>query len=189
MAPNPVPLDFDVSDRAVLLLSLTLGHAAQRRGIWLGLVESCTGGLAASWVTQVWGSSAWFEGGVVTYSNAMKELLVAVSPEALAQHGAVSAPIAAQMAAGFACRLDGLGRKLMVASVTGVAGPAGGTNLKPVGTVWFGWDARGCGPVNPPSRTQLCRFAGDRHRIQRQAAWWALSGLASWLMAQPRETA
>ena len=173
----------------MLLLSLTLGHAAQRRGIWLGLVESCTGGLAASWVTQVWGSSAWFEGGVVTYSNAMKELLVAVSPEALAQHGAVSAPIAAQMAAGFACRLDGLGRKLMVASVTGVAGPAGGTNLKPVGTVWFGWDARGCGPVNPPSRTQLCRFAGDRHRIQRQAAWWALSWLANWLMAQPRETA
>ena len=160
MAPNPVPLDFDVSDRAVLLLSLTLGHAAQRRGIWLGLVESCTGGLAASWVTQVWGSSAWFEGGVVTYSNAMKELLVAVSPEALAQHGAVSAPIAAQMAAGFACRLDGLGRKLMVASVTGVAGPAGGTNLKPVGTVWFGWDARGCGPVSPPRGPSCANLQG-----------------------------
>jgi nicotinamide-nucleotide amidase len=175
--------NFDVSPREALLLGLAVGWAAQRQGASIGLVESCTGGLAASWVTRLAGSSAWFEAGLVTYSNAMKTRLVAVPIEALAQHGAVSEVVARAMASGLVSVLQPVRPQVCVAAITGVAGPGGGSAAKPVGTVWFGWAGQGQGQSEV--RTQCVQFAGERIRVQRQSAWWALAGLTSWLMAKP----
>ena len=100
--PNPPhsPAFFSPSERAVFTLGLELGALAQFRGVRLGLAESCTGGLASAWMTAVSGSSQWFEGGVVSYSNALKAALLAVPPELLAHYGAVSLPVAEAMASG-----------------------------------------------------------------------------------------
>lgn len=182
-AERPLHANFDVSPREALLLGLALGWAAQRQGASIGLVESCTGGLAASWVTRLAGSSAWFEAGLVTYSNAMKTRLVGVPTEALAQHGAVSEVVARAMASGLVSVLQPVRPQVCVAAITGVAGPSGGSAAKPVGTVWFGWAGQGQGQSEV--RAQCVQFAGERIRVQRQSAWWALAGLTSWLMAKP----
>ncbi|MGA0898172.1 MAG: CinA family protein [Burkholderiaceae bacterium] len=183
LADQPLHADFDVSPREALLLGLALGWAAQRRGVSIGLVESCTGGLAASWVTRLAGSSAWFEAGLVTYSNAMKTRLVGVPTEALAQEGAVSEVVARAMARGLVAVLQPASPQVCVAAITGVAGPTGGSTAKPVGTVWFGWAGHDHGLTE--ERAQRVQFAGERIRVQRQSAWWALAGLTSWLMAKP----
>ncbi len=160
------------------VLAYSVGFAFQRRCARLMLAESCTGGLAASWVTSIPGSSHWFDGGVVSYANAAKTLFLGVSPETLAAHGAVSHHVAAAMVTGLKViqheRLPAThpGQRL-AASITGVAGPGGGSSEKPVGCVFFGWsDASGV-------ETARQVFTGDRASIQRQAAFFALSGLVS----------
>lgn len=139
----------------------------QAQGLTCATAESCTGGGVGSAITAVPGSSAVFAGGVISYANAVKERVLGVAPETLATVGAVSAETAAQMAAG-ARRL--LGTDLAV-SVTGIAGPDGGSDAKPVGLVWFGL-ATAAG-----TRTEKCLFCGDRAHVREQAVIHALGML------------
>lgn len=140
----------------------TLG-ARHRR---LATAESCTGGWIAKVLTDLAGSSDWFERGLVTYSNRAKQELLDVPAALLEAHGAVSEAVVAAMARGLRER-TGVDVTL---AVSGIAGPGGGTPDKPVGTVWFAWDAG-------PSRTDCVQFAGDRDAVRRQAVAHALRGL------------
>jgi nicotinamide-nucleotide amidase len=134
--------------------------------------ESCTGGGLAEILTRVPGSSAWFERGFVTYSNESKQELLSVSIDTLEQFGAVSEETASAMAKGAVenSRAD------YGVAITGVAGPDGGTETKPVGTVCFAWHERDGGS----STTHVC-FDGDRLRIREQACMLAMQGLLDML--------
>lgn len=134
----------------------------------LATAESCTGGWLAKSLTDLPGSSAWFEFGFVTYGNNAKEALLAVDPGVIERYGAVSREVAMQMAAAARAISDA---DLAVA-VTGIAGPDGGTPDKPAGTVWLAWD----GPDRRAS-THLEHFSGDRRAVRRQAVIAALSGV------------
>jgi nicotinamide-nucleotide amidase len=138
------------------------------RDVRLATAESCTGGWLAKSLTDLPGSSAWFEFGFVTYGNNAKEALLAVDPGVIERHGAVSREVAMQMAAAARAISDA---DLAVA-VTGIAGPDGGTPDKPAGTVWLAWD----GP-DRRARTHLEYFSGDRRAVRRQAVIAALSGV------------
>ncbi|MEM1104337.1 MAG: nicotinamide-nucleotide amidohydrolase family protein [Pseudomonadota bacterium] len=116
--------------------------AARRKGLTIATAESCTGGLIAGLLTDIPGSSDVVDRGFVTYSNRAKSEMLGVAPDTLARFGAVSAETAAEMAAG---ALERAGASLAV-SVTGVAGPGGGSPEKPVGLVWFGLAAEGQPP-------------------------------------------
>ncbi|MFV0681547.1 CinA family protein [Ottowia sp.] len=133
----------------------------------MATAESCTGGLIAVACTDLAGSSVWFERGLVTYSNAAKSELLGVLPELIATHGAVSEPVARAMAYGAVQR----SHATCSLAVTGVAGPAGGSADKPVGTVWFGW----C--VGDAITSQVQRFEGDRAAVRAQTVAHALAGL------------
>jgi len=149
-----------------------LGTLARRAGALLGsmrlrvaLAESCTGGWIAKLLTDIPGSSGWFERGYVTYSNPSKEQALGVAPAVIETFGAVSRPTAEQMAAG---ALHASAADLALA-VTGVAGPDGGTAARPVGLVWFALAGRG-GSVNAQER----RFPGDRDAVRRAAVAFGL---------------
>jgi len=162
---------FEVSDNSRLMLALGLGWLASRRGAYLATAESCTGGLASSWMTAVSGSSRWFEGSVVSYSNGVKMQLLGVRAETLRANGAVSTQVAEEMVLGLA-RISGDRIVDAGVSLTGVAGPGGGSPDKPVGTVCFAW-------MHGDGRAYSSRqcFSGSRNQIQLQAAWWGLAGL------------
>ncbi len=130
--------------------------------------ESCTGGWLAKTLTDLPGSSDWFEYGFVSYGDNAKQDLLAVPAETLDRYGAVSAEAVAAMADG---ALSRSGAELAVA-VTGIAGPDGGSADKPVGTVWFAWARRGHDPIS-----RCRRFDGDRNAVRRQSVVAALSGL------------
>ena len=153
---------------ATLQLALDLGRALAARGLKAATAESCTGGLVAGAITDIAGSSAWFDRGFVTYSNEAKVELLGVRPETLARFGAVSEATAREMVAG---ALERSGADIAVA-VTGIAGPAGGTAEKPVGLVWLAWGGRG-GDVEVASR----RFPGDRAAVREATVAFALEGL------------
>jgi nicotinamide-nucleotide amidase len=153
---------------ATLPLATALGRALERRGLKVATAESCTGGLVAAAITDVSGSSGWFDRGFVTYSNEAKIALLGVDAKTIAAHGAVSEEVAKDMAVG---ALAGSGADLAVA-ITGVAGPAGGTPAKPVGMVCFAWARRG-GAVEAVTR----HFEGDRAAVRRASAVAALEGL------------
>ncbi len=155
-------------DDALLHLARALAQALLARKLHLATAESCTGGWIGQVLTALPGSSAWFEGGVVSYSNAAKQSLLGVSGRTLADDGAVSAACAQEMAAGASHRL-GTG---VAVAVTGIAGPDGGTADKPVGLVWIGWQL-------PGQTAQATRFlfAGDRQAVRRQTVAAALAGL------------
>lgn len=145
-----------------------LAARLQEKRLRLCTAESCTGGLIAVRCTDMPGSSAWFECGWVTYSNASKTHLLGVAPEILERSGAVSAPVAEAMARGALAAADA---DLAVA-VTGIAGPGGGTPDKPVGLVWFAWARRGGG-----CRSAERVFPGDREEVRAAAAAWVLHQL------------
>jgi PncC family amidohydrolase len=130
----------------------------------LSTAESCTGGLLAALLAQRPGISSVFVGGCVTYSNFAKETLLGVPHYLLKSHGAVSSPVALDMARNVRKSL----KSSWAVSTTGIAGPGGGSEEKPVGTVWFGV----CGPGFVATEKKLIK--GDRLSIQRQAAEWAL---------------
>ncbi len=161
-------------DAAVDLLVERLAAALRARGLMLATAESCTGGLIAAACTSLAGSSDWFERGFVTYSNAAKTEQLGVPAALIEQHGAVSAEVACSMADG-ALRHS---RAQVAVAVTGVAGPGGGTALKPVGTVWLAIAVPGAGAV-----AELLRLAGDRAAVRQQTVACALGALNSALAA------
>jgi len=134
------------------------------RGLTIAVAESCTGGLLGARLTAISGSSSVVIGGVIAYSNGVKKGLLGVTTEALERHGAVSEEVASEMATGVRRRL---GVDIGV-SITGVAGPGGGTPDKPVGLVWMAVDVRG------DVRTHGSRFVGDRAEIRFRATQAAL---------------
>lgn len=150
----------------------TLATLLGRRGQRLVTAESCTGGLVAGALTTLPGSSNWYERGWVTYSNAAKIDELGVDPHLLATHGAVSEIVAAAMAGG--ARIAG--RADFALSITGIAGPDGGTAEKPVGMVCFGWAT----PTH--TLTETWHFSGDRQRVREESVAHALAGLIALLM-------
>jgi nicotinamide-nucleotide amidase len=137
-----------------------VGELLQKQGKMLATAESCSGGLIGHKITSVPGSSNYFSGGIIAYSNALKEKLLGIDPELLARHGAVSSAVASAMAAGIRSKTNadiGL-------SVTGIAGPTGGTPEKPLGTVFIGLATAGT------TMDIHCLFAGDRWQIQELSA-------------------
>jgi nicotinamide-nucleotide amidase len=156
--------DLGVSTQA---LCARLAQVLQARGWTLATAESCTGGLIAAACTDLAGSSNWFERGFVTYSNAAKTELLGVDPALLAQHGAVSEVVVRAMAFGAVRR----SQAQVGVAVTGIAGPAGGSPDKPVGTVWFGFQ------VNGQLTSETCRFDGDRAAVRAATVRHALQRL------------
>jgi nicotinamide-nucleotide amidase len=142
---------------------------SQRRQ--LVTAESCTGGWIAKACTDLPGSSQWFRGGAVAYTNELKTALLGVQPRTLAEAGAVSEATVREMAVG---ALERLGGDVAVA-VTGIAGPDGGTPDKPVGTVWFGWAYRSAAGIDVRARRHC--FDGNRDEVRRQAVATALQGV------------
>ena len=143
---------------------VVVGRALLERRLTLALAESCTGGLVGDRITNVPGSSAYFLGGVISYSYDAKERLLGVSHDTLYDSGAVSEPTAREMAEG-SKRVCG---SSVAVAITGVAGPEGGAPDKPVGTVCFAI----CGPGTTRTSTKL--FAGNRERVRTAAAYYAL---------------
>jgi nicotinamide-nucleotide amidase len=148
-------------------LAAQLGEVALARRVTLATAESCTGGLVAGAITDIAGSSDWFDRGFVTYSNRAKIEQLGVDPTVIASQGAVSEQTATAMAQG-ARALSGV---QWAVAVTGIAGPAGGSPAKPVGTVWFAW-------AGPEGATTLHRrLDGDRSAVRAAAVAIALEGL------------
>lgn len=151
-------------------LAERLGNLLLQRGEWVAPAESCTGGWVAQTLTAIAGSSAWFDRGFVTYSNAAKADMLGVPETTLARHGAVSEATARAMAQG------ALQHSLAnwTLAITGIAGPSGGSPEKPVGTVCFAWACRdgGC-------EAQTLCFSGDRAAVREQSVRHALTGLLS----------
>lgn len=156
-----------MTDADIQALARRAGEWLERQGLRLAVAESCTGGWLAKAVTDVAGSSGWFECGWVTYSNAAKQAMLGVSAETLVAHGAVSEAVVREMAQGALARS---GADCAIA-VSGIAGPGGGSEARPVGLVCFAWGHGGA------MRTQACNFDGDREAIRRQSVEHALAGL------------
>ena len=144
-----------------------LAKRLQSLNCTMSTAESCTGGMVAAKITNLAGSSAWFERGYVTYSNEAKQQDLNVNPQSLAQFGAVSEEVAGEMAYGCLTK----SKTNASLSVTGIAGPTGGSEHKPVGTVCFGW----C--INGEIHTKTKLFEGDRAAIRIQACDYALKSL------------
>jgi len=153
-------------------LTSAVATAFSQRGWTLAVAESCTGGLLAASLTDLAGSSQWFERGYVTYSNAAKAACLQVSPMLIEAEGAVSEAVARAMALG-AQLSSGVTAAI---SITGIAGPGGGTTEKPVGTVCFGWAIERSDASNHITTT-TAHFVGDRQSVRQQAVFFALRGL------------
>jgi nicotinamide-nucleotide amidase len=149
-------------------LAEALGARLRAQRQMLVTAESCTGGWIAKTVTDIAGSSDWFDCGLAAYSYEAKQALLGVRPETLERFGAVSRETVLEMVSG---ALANSGATVAVA-VTGIAGPGGGTPDKPVGTVWIAWKRRGGYP-----QAELFRFGGDRDAVRRQSVASALGGL------------
>ena len=156
------------TDAELLALAGEVATEVQQRRLTLVTAESCTGGWIAKTLTDLPGSSAWFDAGVVTYSYEAKEALLGVNPRTLEHAGAVSEETVLEMVSGALARF-GAG---VAVAVTGIAGPSGGTPGKPVGTVWIGWKRRG-----GYGHGRLFHFPGDREAVRRQTVAAALIGL------------
>jgi len=161
-----------VSDSHLQALAEGIGMRLRAARQMLVTAESCTGGWIAKIVTDVAGSSDWFDCGLVAYSYEAKQALLSVNPHTLETHGAVSRETVIEMVSG---ALVHSGASVAVA-VTGIAGPGGGTADKPVGTVWVAWKRRGGYP-----RAVVFAFDGDREAVRRQTVAAALSGLADFV--------
>jgi nicotinamide-nucleotide amidase len=152
----------------IKVLARDLGERLRARGLVCATAESCTGGLVAGAITEIAGSSAWFDRGFVTYSNEAKMELLGVPASVLDASGAVSEPTARAMVEGALAR----SRAQVAVAVTGIAGPGGGTPEKPVGLVCFAW-ARAGAPVVSAS----LHLPGDREAVRKAAVVAALEGL------------
>ena len=150
---------------SISILATQLGEALAARGLTIATAESCTGGGIASALTDIAGSSAWFERGFVTYSNGAKSEMLGVAPAVIESKGAVSEAVVIAMAKGACAAGDSLG-----VAVSGVAGPGGGSPDKPVGTVWLA-----CYLANEDKvSSHLLQLSGDRHAVRQQTVAAAL---------------
>ena len=165
-------------DAELQRLSVEVGAALKAAGAVLATAESCTGGWVAEIVTATAGSSAWFDCGFVTYSNAAKQRMLGVAEATLKAHGAVSEPVALEMARGALAH----SAATAALSITGIAGPGGAVPGKPVGTVCFGW-ALADGRI----RSETRHFDGDREAVRRQSACHTLAVLLALLGATPQD--
>lgn len=147
-------------------LAKQLGKALKRKSWMISTAESCTGGGVAQAITEIPGSSAWFDRGFVTYSNIAKMNMLQVKQQTLDKFGAVSEEVVIEMANGALKNSDAD----WVVSVTGVAGPDGGTEQKPVGTVYIGWQFKG-----QSAEFSLQLFSGDRTKIREQTIVTAIT--------------
>jgi nicotinamide-nucleotide amidase len=158
-----------VPDDATLAeLAQQLGETLRAHHLMLVTAESCTGGWIAKTVTDIAGSSDWFECGLAAYSYEAKQALLGVRPRTLEENGAVSRETVLEMVSGALVHSGGS----IAVAVTGIAGPAGGTDDKPVGTVWIAWKRRG-----GYAHAEVFHFDGDREAVRRQTVAAALQGL------------
>ena len=155
-------------DNALFELAEQLGDRLKARAYKIATAESCTGGWIAQIITEVPGSSSWFDRGFVTYSNNAKMQMLGVNPQTLTQYGAVSTEVAKQMVAGALANSEAD----WAVAVTGVAGPDGGSTEKPVGTVFIAWLNKG-----GISRVERLQLSGNRHEIRKQTVISAIEGL------------
>ena len=160
------------TDEARRVLAHHVGERLRQGRDHLVTAESCTGGWIAKCVTDIAGSSDWFDCGMAAYSYEAKQALLGVRPQTLEVHGAVSRETVIEMVSG---ALVNSGASVAVA-VTGIAGPGGGSPDKPVGTVWIAWKRRG-----GYARAQVFHFDGDREAVRRQTVGQALAGIAELL--------
>ncbi|KAA1181113.1 nicotinamide-nucleotide amidase [Photorhabdus heterorhabditis] len=162
-----------MDEKILTQLSIELGKKLKQQALWVTFAESCTGGWLAKVLSDIAGSSAYFDRGFVTYSNKAKHQMLGVSETVLQQHGAVSEPVVREMATGAlkAAQAD------LAVSVSGIAGPDGGSEKKPVGTVWFGFAHRTANGIEVVTRH--CCFNGDRNEVRLQAAIYSLKTLLS----------
>lgn len=157
-----------MTDQTLQNFAQQLGEQLVAQKLLLATAESCTGGWVSKVITDIDGSSRWFDCALVTYSNQSKQDLLGVSPSTLNQYGAVSQPVVKEMVLGL---LDRCNAHIGVA-ISGIAGPGGGTADKPVGTVWLAWAKPG--QVIESMRFQ---FKGDREQVRLQAVEQALKGV------------
>jgi nicotinamide-nucleotide amidase len=154
------------------ILAAQVGGLLKSHGLILATAESCTGGGVAQAITDVAGSSGWFERGFVTYSNLSKQQMLGVREEKLKHHGAVSEFTVREMVAGALQHSDAQ----VALAVSGIAGPNGGTADKPVGMVWFAW-----GIKHGETRAQRHQLKGNRAEVRSQAVHIALKGVVNLL--------
>lgn len=159
-------------------LLVRLASLAVQKQVIIATAESCTGGLIAGALTELAGSSDWFDRGFVTYSNEAKQEMLGVTNETLQQQGAVSGATVAQMAQGALTRSNAS----LAVSVSGVAGPGGGSDAKPVGTVWIAWASDRYG-----HSTRHFVFAGDRNAVREQTVTEAIRGLIKCIVSDAFE--
>ncbi|MBW3694116.1 nicotinamide-nucleotide amidase [Vibrio sp. T187] len=153
-------------------LSLKLGLLLEKKHQIMTTAESCTGGGIAAAITDIAGSSAWFDRAFITYSNEAKQEMIDVQLETLEEHGAVSEAVVEEMICGAIANSNAS----IGVSVSGIAGPGGGTEAKPVGTVCFAWaDKRGW------KKVETCHFNGDRSQVRHQATLHALQVIYDYL--------
>ncbi len=165
-----------VTQEILEALAAEVGTALERRGWMLATAESCTGGWVAQAMTAIAGSSVWFDRGFVTYSNVAKQAMLGVAAETLARYGAVSETVVAEMARGAVAR----SQAQIACAISGIAGPSGGSDSKPVGTVCFAWCS-----VDAGVQCATRHFSGDRREVRAQAVRHALEGLLVRLAAMP----
>lgn len=173
MANPPQPEPPEPDPQALEAVLTRISSALLARGWMLATAESCTGGMVAAACTSLAGSSQWFERGFVTYSDAAKTGMLGVPADLIAQHGAVSEPVARAMAQG-AIRNSAA---RVATAVTGIAGPTGGVVGKPVGTVWFAWCLDGA------TFSERCHFDGGRAAVRVASLHHTLKRLAHMLGA------
>ena len=158
------------------LADLCLNNSQQ-----IATAESCTGGLVAKLITDLAGSSQWFERGFITYSNLAKEQMLGVDKQLLTDFGAVSEPVAEAMARGALIH----SQAQFALSITGIAGPGGGSKTKPVGLVCFGWAYYGLKNNEIVSTTSSQLFSGDRQAVRNQSALFALQNIVNIIRDNP----
>lgn len=166
------------ADSELQSLAKKLGDCLIVRGMKLAAAESCTGGWLAKVITDLPGSSAWFNGSLVTYANEAKQQILGVSKSTLDEFGAVSSETVVEMSTGVLAHMDAD----VALSISGIAGPGGGSDDKPVGLVWFSWGGR-----DNPVRTESHVFEGDREAVRRQAVERALQLLLAMLQCDSSE--
>lgn len=161
------------------ILAAQAGGLLKSCGLMLATAESCTGGGVAQAITEVAGSSVWFERGFVTYSNMSKRQMLGVEEQTLSQFGAVSESVVREMVEGALAH----SAAQVALAVSGIAGPEGGTPDKPVGTVWFAW-----GMKHSATHARRHQFSGNRSEVRAQAVRIALQGVID-LLSRHTETA